>query len=447
MLRRLPHNIEAEMSVIGSAFVFGAKALDRVGELEPEHFMLLSHQAIWARCLDMFGRGSIPDPITLRTWAAEEPLFEGAGNEYLLKLADSAVPPVLAESYAQAIIDDARKRQIIEITDVISGHAYNGKLADDVVREALKAFTAFTPIAKQAVEMPDMADLSVADFPPVTSLVEGLMPSVGLTLLASKPKVGKSWMLLDIALACAGGGFALGELRCQKTPGLFLMLEDSQRRLKDRINKVCAPAAVPSGAKAVCKWPRGENGIHQLESILDDRPEIKVVGIDVLAAFRPLRDKQPGYTEDYEDVKAIQDLAQRRQIAIILVHHLRKAESDDPIDLVSGTLGVVGAADHIIVITGNKETGHKLTTRGRDLPDKNWDIEFSDGKWTIIGDTQQKPKGGPLNAVDRIEQRNAIREMLADGKGQKEISRSLGCSVGLVNKVSKEMAQKGAKDA
>lgn len=446
MLRRLPHNVEAEMAVIGSAFVFGEQAMERIGNLAPQHFITEYHRAIWAACLDMFDRGSVPDPVTLRTWASEEPTLEGKGIEYLTKLADCAVPPASAEAYAQAIIDDARKREIIELADIISSHAYNGKRSDDVVRDALNAFLLLKPVNRDATELYEMSKLSKLTIPQMDHIVTDLVPEVGLTLLAAKPKVGKSWMLLDIALACAGGGFALGELRCKKAPGLFLMLEDSPRRLKDRINKVCAPAGVPAGATAVFEWSRGSDGIRSLECYLDNHPETKIIGIDVLAAFRPIRSQQPGYTEDYQDVKALQELAHTRQIATILVHHLRKAESDDAIDLVSGTLGVVGAADHIIVITGNKENGHKLTSRGRDIPDKSWDIAYSDGKWTILGDSAPKVKPGSLNAVDRIEMRNAIREMLAQGKGQKEIARTLKCSPGLVNKIAKEMAQKGASE-
>lgn len=436
LLRRLPHNIEAEMAVLGSVFVFGSRTFDKIGALAPDHFILESHRAIWTRCMALFAAGSIPDPITLRTWAEEEPLLEGKGADYLRQLADTAVPPIVVESYAATIIDDSRKRQIIELTEILSSHAYNGEKADDVVREALDAFAAFEPVARGHTEFHEMRTLGNLDIAPMDQLVDGLVPSVGLTMLVAKPKVGKSWMLLDIALACAGGGFALGELRCQKTPGLFLMLEDSPRRLKDRINRICAPAGVPAGATAVFEWARGSDGIRSIEGYLDKHPETGIVGIDVLAAFRAHREAQNGgYSEDYEDVKQLQALAQRRQIAIILVHHLRKADSDDPIDLVSGTLGIVGAADHIIVITGNKESGYKLTSRGRDIPDKAWDIEYADGRWTILGDTAPRVA---TNTVDRIERDQHIRDLHASGKSLREIAVIVGLGKTAIEKILKK---------
>ncbi len=146
MLRRLPHNIDAEMAVIGSVFVYGKKAFDRIGNLVADDFMLNEHRAIWQRCLDMAERGETPNPITLRTWAADNPAFDGQADQYLATLADTSAALVEVGSYARSIADDARKRRIIELTDEISAKAYNGSPADDVVSGALAAFGQFKPV-------------------------------------------------------------------------------------------------------------------------------------------------------------------------------------------------------------------------------------------------------------------------------------------------------------
>ncbi len=146
MLRRLPHNIEAEMALLGSVFVFGQKALDRIGNLDAGDFMLGVHQAIWRRCMELADRGETPNPVTLRSWAEEQPGFEGDGAAYLATIADASAALVNVGGYARTIADDARKRHIIELTDAISDKAYNGALADEVVREALREFGQLKPI-------------------------------------------------------------------------------------------------------------------------------------------------------------------------------------------------------------------------------------------------------------------------------------------------------------
>ncbi len=145
-MRRLPHNIEAEMAVIGSVFVYGQKAIERIGDLDADAFMLAEHQAIWRRCLEMVERGETPNPVTLRSWAEEHPVLAGAGVAYISTLADSSAALVDVGGYARTIADDARKRHIIELTDEISAKAYNGAIADDVVRDALREFGLFKPI-------------------------------------------------------------------------------------------------------------------------------------------------------------------------------------------------------------------------------------------------------------------------------------------------------------
>jgi hypothetical protein len=71
--------------------------------------------------------------------------------------------------------------------------------------------------------------------------------------------------------------------------------------------------------------------------------------IDVLAAFRAVATgrKDNTYAADYETVKALQIIASEMNVAILIVHHLRKGTSDDPIDKISGTLGLSGAADSL----------------------------------------------------------------------------------------------------
>jgi hypothetical protein len=106
-------------------------------------------------------------------------------------------------------------------------------------------------------------------------------------------------------------------------------------------------------------------------------------------------------------------------VAIIVLHHSRKAETDDIVDVASGTLGLTGAADHLIVLRNDK-----LEITGRDLPSKSVDLAFDRGKWEVLGDSAHKSK--PLDKVGRIERDAKIRKLHGDGLSVREIAKQTG---------------------
>src|SRR4030081_2665210 len=81
------------------------------------------------------------------------------------------------------------------------------------------------------------AALQTMTFPPLNFILPGLVPE-GATLLVSRPKFGKSWLVLDIAIATAASRLTLGELRPSAGDVLYLALEDGRRRLQRRITKL-----------------------------------------------------------------------------------------------------------------------------------------------------------------------------------------------------------------
>lgn len=430
--KRLPHNVDAEMALLG-AVLLNNKIVHRVSPfLHADHFAVLPHQTIWRAIVERVQAGVTADPISLRDAIADS--VPENGTPYLLKVAECAAPSTSCETYARVIVDAAQRRQLIAIGESIAARARDE--SQDDARSIASAGMAMVDDVLTAVEPAsacmDSADLAAQTFPEAPVIINDLIPT-GLTLLCAKPKVGKSWMLLDMALAVAGGGHAMGQLKCQKSRAALLMLEDSPQRLKSRILTITAPSPVPRGVAIYTAWNRAPEGVAAIDRLLKDNPEIKFLGIDVLAAFRqPRTTDQAGYATDYEDVKAIQEVAQRRGVAIVVVHHLRKADGEDPLDLVSGTLGITGAVDQIIVITGSKSAGYKLTARGRDLPDIQWDMAFEAGKWTILGDSQERRA---LDTVERIDRNVKIREMRENGMSIRDIAKEVGVSVGTVHGV------------
>ena len=233
------------------------------------------------------------------------------------------------------------------------------------------------------------ADLQGVEFPPINWVVPGVLPE-GLSILAGKPKLGKSWLALDIALAVAGGGSVLGR-ECDPGPVLYLALEDNQRRLQRRLNHIEPHLSWPADLELNTRWPRlDQGGLKAIEQWLKTRDGAKLVIVDTLAVVRPAGKATDSlHSTDYAALRGLHQLASNTSIAIIVIHHLRKADADDPFDQVSGSTGLTGAADTTLILTRRESDGGCiLYGRGRDLEEFEIGLEFDAPtcRWRDLGD-------------------------------------------------------------
>jgi AAA domain len=234
--------------------------------------------------------------------------------------------------------------------------------------------------------------LQAMEFPPTSFLVRDVVPAEGVTLLCSKPKFGKSWLVYDLCIGCTMNRFILGEIKPAQGDVLYLALEDSMRRLQRRMTKLL-PAGTPWPAKLTLKteWRRlHEGGLEDIRAwhthTKNNGGKPILVVIDVLAKIRkPVGNKQL-YEADYEALTGLTQFAAELGLAIVVVHHTRKMASDDLMETVSGSFGVSGAADTILVMA-NKASGAVLDVRGRDVESTELAIEFSKEscRWRILG--------------------------------------------------------------
>jgi len=147
-----------------------------------------------------------------------------------------------------------------------------------------------TPKSPCWISARDLCDL---DFPPIKYVVPGYIAE-GLTLLAGKPKLGKSWFAMEIGLAVAIGGICLGNVHCEQGDVLYLALEDNRRRLQSRIRRLWQMEAqanmpVPQHLHLATDWPRAnEGGIGAIREWINAHPEARLVIVDVLAMFKGL---------------------------------------------------------------------------------------------------------------------------------------------------------------
>jgi hypothetical protein len=276
-------------------------------------------------------------------------------------------------------------------------------------------------------------------FDPMKQIVPGILIE-GLTLLAGKPKGGKSWLLLHVAVAVASNGWTLGELHCMQGDVLYCALEDSYRRLQSRLRKL--GLGFPERLHLAIEMPRlVDGGLDQIVGWLDAHPQASLIIIDTLAMVRgERRREQTTYDADYEAVLALRKLANERKIAIVVVHHLRKADADDAFDTVSGTLGLTGAPDSILILRRDGQGGYCLAGRGRDLIEfeKAMTFDRQSCRWRIAGEAAEVKRSGERSAV-----LTAIEEA-GEPIGPNDIAAAAGMRAGNVRRLLLKLVKEGA---
>lgn len=230
--------------------------------------------------------------------------------------------------------------------------------------------------------------LDQQDFPPLRYAVPGLLPE-GLTLLVGPPKAGKSWLILSTLLDVAAGGRILGSIPAGPPRRvLYLALEDGDRRMQDRSRRLLDDEPIPGTFSYLTTVAPGRL-FSTIRAFLRRYPDTAMVVLDTLGKVMP--QAAPGesaYQRDYRvggDLKRIAD--ERPGLALVVLHHDRKAVSEDFVDAVSGTNGLAGAADTIVVLARKRQsTDGLLMVTGREVPEAEYALRLVDGvSWQLDG--------------------------------------------------------------
>lgn len=265
-------------------------------------------------------------------------------------------------------------------------------------------------------------DLQDKDFQPVQWIVADLLPQ-GLALLASPPKYGKSWFVLDLCLSVAYGNSFLNHQTVKKG-SFYLALEDNDRRLQDRMNKVLQGERAPDGFDfATSSEDIGSGLIAQLEDYLTEHPDCGLIVIDTLQKVRPVKTAPVNaYEADYSDTGKLQEFAGAHGICVVVVHHLRKMRDEtDPFNQISGTNGILGAADTAIVMTrqNRNDDTTTLSITGRDIESKQLALKFDKRiyRWQNLGDADLLARKRQREEYENSPIVQTIRKLVAQGGG------------------------------
>jgi hypothetical protein len=300
------------------------------------------------------------------------------------------------ESFAERTITEAR-RDPLRVAE-----AWDRELAQPLptteVRDEILRLGA-ERLARDAGGV-DAADLLALDLAPLAWIVPDVLPE-GTTIVAAPPKVGKSCLVYQAAVEVAIGGELLGR---RVTPGaaLYLALEDGQRRGRDRLTSALAGRTMPRGRLEI-RWSArriGEGLEAEIEAWLDAHPDARLVAIDTLQRVRPATNGKRGqYELDVADLARLQDLFRDRPgIALLIVHHSRKETGDDFLASVSGTYGITGSADTILVLKRKRlEAFGTCIVTGRDVPEAEIPVRFDGMTW------HEAPDALPAASFERTE--------------------------------------------
>jgi AAA domain len=228
-------------------------------------------------------------------------------------------------------------------------------------------------------------------FPPLHYAVPGIVPE-GLVLMVGAPKIGKSWMVLSWGLTIAAGGVALDSIPVGLTrPVLYLALEDGDRRLQERCRRLLGGQPIPEQLDYLTRVEPGQI-VSTIAAWLELHPDSQpLVILDTLGKVMPTALLgESAYQRDYRVGSTLRGLCDHRPGMTLLVnHHDRKANADDFVDAVSGTHGLAGAADTILVLQRDRSASSGLLkVTGRDLPEGEYAVRFLDGShWRLDGDS------------------------------------------------------------
>lgn len=231
--------------------------------------------------------------------------------------------------------------------------------------------------------------LMAQNFPPTVYVVDGIIPE-GFTMLSAAPKIGKSWQVLGLAIAAATGGNAYGCIPVARRPVLYLALEDGLKRLQRRV-KAMGVDDLPAGLQFITEIMPGQNFLDVIQAFLEcHRDSNPLIIVDTLGKVMP--PPPPGmsaYQSDYRVSGRLRAMTGAFPgAALIVVHHTRKASSEDFLESSSGTNGITGGADTILVLQRKRgESEALLHVTSRDAAEGSYAMIFDQSRcqWELTG--------------------------------------------------------------
>lgn len=215
--------------------------------------------------------------------------------------------------------------------------------------------------------MSQLYDTVYESRPPI---IDGLLYP-GTYLFVGAPKVGKSFLMAQLAYHVSTGQM-LWNYPVHAGTVLYLALEDDYRRLQERLFRMFGVEGTDELYFATCAKQLGAGLYEQLNRFVSEHKDTRLIIIDTLQKIREANGDRFSYANDYEIIGQLKRFADDKGISLLLVHHTRKQQADDKFDRISGTNGLLAAADGAFILEKEKRTGATavLEVSGRDQPNQ-----------------------------------------------------------------------------
>ena len=227
------------------------------------------------------------------------------------------------------------------------------------------------------LETISMDELYDTIYPPKIPIVDGLIYN-GTYLFVGAPKVGKSFFMAQLGYHVSMG-LPLWGYSVKKGTVLYLALEDDYARLQKRLSRMFGMESTDNFHFATKSKNLNEGLEEQLNQFVKEHKDARLIIIDTLQKVREVGGDKFSYASDYDIVTKLKRFSDEHGICLLVVHHTRKMESSDSFDMISGTNGLLGAADGAFVMQKEKRTENKaiLEMAGRDQQDQRLELKFN----------------------------------------------------------------------
>ena len=272
----------------------------------------------------------------------------------------------------------------------------------------------FDPGYLRTISMSELYETVYESNPP---LIDGFLYP-GTYLFVGAPKLGKSFLMAQLAYHISTGT-PLWDMPTKKGTVLYLALENDYCRLQKRLYRMFGTESTENLYFSVSAKQLGCGLDEQLGNFINEHPDTALIIIDTLQKVREIGGDNYSYASDYDIIARLKQLADRYGICLLLVHHTRKQQAEDQFDMISGTNGLLGAADGAFLLRKEKRTGNAATldVSGRDQQDQRLYLERDTERliWKLEDIETELWKDPPEPLLEEIAKR--ITEDSPDWKG------------------------------
>jgi len=432
------HDQNAEKVILSTVLLKEAALIEAMQYLKVSDFYNISHGIIFSAIQEAVQKGLAPDLIIvngiLKNKNADDALYS------LIDL--SNIPATVNHSeIIRQIIEYSRKRELLNRVELIIENISHPLKCSDGIISDLRSITQelnYNPC--QNTCLITIADLLDKEFPEPRFIIPGIIPE-GNSVVTSAPKGGKSHLVLDIMTSLSLGVPVLGiETTPQKT--LYLALEDTQRRLKNRIERQnVGDIRRSTNCVLTTQWKTGAEGLLELHNYIQaEKP--KLIAVDTLGVFSRMKDFKD-YSETTDIMTGLKNLSHENNTSIILVHHTRKSQAgssdDDFLERTLGSQGITGGADTILNIAKKRNSEDAiLSITGRDVEEQELAIRFNkvNCRWELLGKSYE--------VADSAQRQEIINLLKSEGSlTPSEIAENLNKNKSTVRTLLQKLSESG----